>query len=110
MSVQGKISDYYLPCPALTYDRGHKLPLGPGMFVELQSVGRDARQPVPLGAGKCAMRACPPRPPHVRIACGVAIYTCVINRHFCRISSSAPRIDSRFIDSPRNDRVCVEGS
>ena len=28
MSVQGKISDYYLPCPALTYDCGHKLPLG----------------------------------------------------------------------------------
>jgi hypothetical protein len=28
MSVQGKISDYYLPCPALTYDYGHKLSLG----------------------------------------------------------------------------------
>src|SRR5439155_26350036 len=25
MSVHGKISDYYLPCPALTYDCGHKL-------------------------------------------------------------------------------------
>jgi hypothetical protein len=60
MSVQGKISDYCLPCPALTYDCGHKLPLGPGMFVELQGVGRDARQPVPLGTGNCAMRACPP--------------------------------------------------
>jgi len=71
MSVQGKISDYYLPCPALTYDCGHKLVLGPGMFVELQSVGRDARQPVPLGAGDCAMGACPPRPPHVRIASAV---------------------------------------
>ncbi len=57
MSVPGKISDYYLPCPALAYDCGHKLPLGPEMFVELQSVGRDARQPVPLGAGNCAMRA-----------------------------------------------------
>jgi len=28
MSVQGNISDYYPPCPALTYDCGHKLPLG----------------------------------------------------------------------------------
>ena len=71
MSVQGKISDYYLPCSALTYDRGHKLPLGPGMFVELQSVGHDARQPVPLGAGNCAMRACPPQAPHVRTASAV---------------------------------------
>jgi len=68
MSVPGKISDYYPPCPALTYDCGHKLPLGPKMFVELQSVGRDARQPVPLGAGNCAMRACPPQAPHVRTA------------------------------------------
>src|SRR2546430_8483623 len=28
MSVEGKISDYYLPCPALTYDCGHKRSLG----------------------------------------------------------------------------------
>src|SRR5947199_8285570 len=27
MSVPGKISDYYPPCPALTYDCGHKLSL-----------------------------------------------------------------------------------
>lgn len=27
MSVPGKISDYCLPCPALTYDCGHKLSL-----------------------------------------------------------------------------------
>jgi len=35
MSVQGKISDYYLPCPALTYDCGHKLPLGKSDGVRL---------------------------------------------------------------------------
>src|SRR5438445_13803687 len=35
MSVQGKISDYYLPCPALAYDCGHKLPLGKSNGVRL---------------------------------------------------------------------------
>ncbi len=111
MSVQGKISDYYLPCPALTYDCGHNLPLGPGMFVELQSVGRDC------SATRAAWRrqlryarVSTPAAPCQHSECGVAIYSCVINRHFCRMSSSALRIDSRFIDSPRNDRVCVEGS
>ena len=111
MSVQGKISDYYLPCPALTNDCGHKLPLDPGMFVELQSVGRDCsatraawRRPLCYAGVSTPGASCP------HSECGVAIYTCVINRHFCRMSSSAFRIASRFIDSPRNDRVCVEGS
>ncbi len=35
MSVPGKISDYYPPCPALTYDCGHKLPLGKSNGVRL---------------------------------------------------------------------------
>ena len=40
MSVQGKISDYYLPCPALTYNCGHKLPLGKSNGVRLSGGAR----------------------------------------------------------------------
>src|SRR2546425_282585 len=55
MSVQGEISDYYLPCPALTYDCGHKLPLGKSNGVRLSCGGLNGDQvPLATHAGSLA--------------------------------------------------------